>query len=289
VISRDFEHECTSHAAFLVCGECGLVVQTPPATPEDLLRAYPDDYHAYHEYANPLMMRLKRRYYARRARAYGKMVGSAAAVALDVGCSDGNFMVELQRLHPRWNVRGVDFNPRVVEQGRGRGLTIYTGTLEDVPCPAGTFDLLVMNHMIEHAFDPLATLVRCATLLKPGGLLVGETPSVDCWDFALFGGYWGGLHAPRHTMLFSPATLSRAAGAAGLEVVWIRHALQPAHIALSAQHWLQSRRGTRVRLRRGRAFYYPYLMLAMLPLAAVQVLRRRSGVITFAFRRPAAT
>jgi SAM-dependent methyltransferase len=196
-------------------------------------------------------------------------------------------MAAMHRAFPDWNVRGVDFNPRVVALGRARGLAIDEGTLEEAGYAPASFDLIVMHHMIEHAFDPFATLALCRSLLRPGGLLVGETPNTDCWDLEMFRGYWGGLHAPRHTVLFTPPSLARAARTAGLEVVDIVHALQPAHIALSVQHWLQDHAATRVRLSRGRAFYYPYLLLLCLPLAALQVMTRRSGVVAFALRCPA--
>lgn len=285
--TRDFEHGSVDGVEFFVCAGCGLVVQDPPPSPELLLRAYPEDYHAYHEYSSTLMTLMKTRYYRRRAREYGRLVRTRSALVVDVGCGDGNFIAELQRLHPLWDVRGLDFNPEVVARATKRGLSVSHGTLEDLPLPSAGFDLIIMNHMIEHAFEPLATLQRCADLLKPGGLVAGETPSVDCWDFERFGEYWGGLHAPRHTMLFTPATIRRAAERAGLEVVWIRHAIQPAHIALSLQHWLQSRRRGRLPLVNGRAFYYPYLLVLLLPLAIAQAVQHRSGVINFGLRRRA--
>ena len=288
VETRDHEHGTFERVRFACCDACGALVQEPQPTRDDLLRAYPPDYHAYHEYASPLMARVKHRYYVRRAGDYARLVASPRARALDVGCGDGNFLVALREICPEWTLCGVDFKPEIAARGVARGLDVRAGTLEEASFPGGSFDLIVMNHMIEHAFDPLQTLVECRRLLVPGGLVVGETPSLDCWDFDLFGGYWGGLHAPRHTVLFTPKALREAARRAGLEVVAVRHALQPAHIAISLQSWLQARRWTRVRLRNGRAFYYPYLMLALLPLSAWQVLRRRSGVINFLMRHPAA-
>jgi SAM-dependent methyltransferase len=287
-VSRDFEHDRPGPAVFIGCRGCGLVVQDHPPDRGAMLSAYPEDYHAYHEYSSALMARTKERYYRRRAREYGRRLGRPRASVLDVGCSDGNFLAAMRRVFPEWTLRGVDFNPRVVSAGRARGLTIDEGTLEDIGYAPESFDLIVMHHMIEHAFDPFATLALCRALLRPGGLLVGETPNVNCWDLDVFGGYWGGLHAPRHIVLFTPASLDRAARGAGLQTEEIAHALQPAHIALSVQHWLQAHRATRVELRNGRAFYYPYLLWLCLPLVAWQVLTRRSGVMTFALRRPEA-
>ena len=80
-----------------------------------------------------------------------------------------------------------------------------------------SFDLIRMGHVIEHVRDPLATLRRAWELLKPGGTLFGETPNIDCWDFELFGRYWGALHFPRHIALFSPETISEACERAGFD------------------------------------------------------------------------
>ena len=54
---------------YAACGDCGVLVQKPLPSPAELLRAYPADYHAYHEYSNPLMKKLKAWYYVRRAAA----------------------------------------------------------------------------------------------------------------------------------------------------------------------------------------------------------------------------
>ena len=288
MVSRDFEHGSMDRVVFVRCADCGVMVQRSLPTPAELLRAYPPDYHAYHEYTNPLMIWLKARYYVRRAAAYAACVGCPSAHALDVGCGPGDFLLALRRVCPEWRLLGVDFNPTIVETARSRGLDIRAGTLEGAAFPDESFDLIVMNHMIEHAFDPAATLAECRRILRPGGVLVGETPNLDCWDFDVARAYWGGLHAPRHTMLFTPPSLERTARHTGLELLWIKQAVQPAHPALSIQNWLQSHRATRLRLRNGRAFYYPYLLLALLPMAWLQVWTGRSGVMAFAFRRPMA-
>ena len=64
-----------------------------------------------------------------------------------------------------------------------------------------------MWDVMEHVFDPTSTLNEIHRILKPEGLLLVRVPNVDTWDARLFGPYWGGYDAPRHTYVFSPKTL----------------------------------------------------------------------------------
>ena len=62
--------------------------------------------------------------------------------------------------------------------------------------------------MIEHVLDPLESLRASFHLLKPGGVLFGETPNTACLDFTLFGRCWGALHFPRHITFFNQGLLA---------------------------------------------------------------------------------
>jgi hypothetical protein len=70
----------------------------------------------------------------------------------------------------------------------------------------------------------------------------------------------------------------------------IRLVVAPAWLAFAVSRdlWRSPRRGAGRPVSgctRGRAFYYPYLMLALVPLSLLQVARQRSGVINFGLRR----
>jgi SAM-dependent methyltransferase len=81
------------------------------------------------------------------------------------------------------------------------------------------FDVITMFHVIEHLWDPVAALAAAASLLKPSGILVVETPNVESWPARIFGRHWVTLDAPRHLALFSENGLSRSVRRAGFDVL----------------------------------------------------------------------
>ena len=119
-------------------------------------------------------------------------------------------------------------------------------------------------------------------LLKPADTLFGETPKIDCWDFRLFGRYWGALHVPRHIALFSPEITSarERVGLRDVRIVPLRTVGWSAGI----QNWLADRAGRRVS-ENGRVRWYPLLIAAFLPVTVLQALLSRTATMAFVARK----
>jgi 2-polyprenyl-3-methyl-5-hydroxy-6-metoxy-1,4-benzoquinol methylase len=133
---------------------------------------------------------------------------------LDVGCGDGRLLAALRSRG--WSVEGQELDPEAAKITRGmRGITVHLGDLRELALPAASFDAVIMNHVIEHAYDPTALLRECMRLLKPGGLFVATTPNPESFGHAKFGEAWRGLDPPRHLHLLSPAALAAVARTAG--------------------------------------------------------------------------
>jgi 2-polyprenyl-3-methyl-5-hydroxy-6-metoxy-1,4-benzoquinol methylase len=128
-----------------------------------------------------------------------------------------------------WEVAGVEPDGESVRAGRSRhGLNINHGVLEDVCLPKNTFDVITMQHVIEHLPNPGRTL-RCAyRLLRPGGSLVVVTPNVDSLARRFFSSHWVSWDPPRHLFVFSKRALHRVITDAGFNV---RQAWTPARTA----------------------------------------------------------
>jgi 2-polyprenyl-3-methyl-5-hydroxy-6-metoxy-1,4-benzoquinol methylase len=153
---------------------------------------------------------------------------------LDVGCGSGRFLAVMRRAG--WQVSGVEPDPRAAAVARDRfGIEVCAGEFDAARFAAGSFDAIVLSHVIEHAADPLALLDGCRRLLRPGGCLALSTPNVESRGHALFGSRWLHLDVPRHLQLFPAPALAAVLGRAGFERVSIRTAAKSA-----ASTWVSS-------------------------------------------------
>ena len=106
-----------------------------------------------------------------------------------------------------------------VEAARKRGFDVHLGGLDVSEGQEARFDLITMNHVIEHLHDPLDDLAACYRLLKPGGRIWIETPNIQSYGHKSFGANWRRLETPRHLVLFSRKTLYRALSNAGFGAI----------------------------------------------------------------------
>jgi 2-polyprenyl-3-methyl-5-hydroxy-6-metoxy-1,4-benzoquinol methylase len=166
---------------------------------------------------------------------------------LDVGCGGGRFLDHMRGLG--WEVWGSEADPRGAEQARALlgGDRIYGDLLGDDRLPRDFFDAITLSHVVEHLFDPLATLRACLALLKPGGRLVVATPNLASLGHARFGEHWLHLDPPRHLQLFETSNLRELAERAGFEVQELRTPASTAHFLWQAST-LMARQGSLPRI-----------------------------------------
>lgn len=150
---------------------------------------------------------------------------------LDVGCGDGSGTGSWLANRCGSYV-GVDISPAAVEAARSRGLEARTiDDAAQLPFPEESFDAAVCTEVLEHLFDPLATLEEIRRVLRPGASVILTVPNVAHWryrvDLALFGRFnprADSLSAAEpwrdpHIRFFTEAVLGRMIARAGLEPV----------------------------------------------------------------------
>jgi len=97
------------------------------------------------------------------------------ANVLELGCSQGSFVALLQQAG--YGALGIEMSPWVVSFGRETfKVPIEVGPVETLNLPQGSFDVIALMDVLEHLPDPLGTIGYCVNLLKPGGLLLIQTP-----------------------------------------------------------------------------------------------------------------
>ena len=131
---------------------------------------------------------------------------------LEVGCGSGLLLQRLQDLG--WWAEGQDVDPSAGSFS-GDGIVVHIGELNTLDLPSGSYDAIVMNHVIEHVHTPVELLRECYRLVKPGGILVITTPNIQSYGHRIFRDAWSGLDPPRHLHIFSIKSLTSLVGSAG--------------------------------------------------------------------------
>lgn len=132
---------------------------------------------------------------------------------LDVGCGDGSFLRLANTCG--WNVVGLDPDPKAVVNAAGMGITVHEGGIDKFNADSNLFDVITLNHVIEHVRDPIKLLRSAHRLLKPGGTLYVETPNRGSFGAQMFGESWRGLEPPRHLVIFNQESLRIALRSVG--------------------------------------------------------------------------
>lgn len=127
---------------------------------------------------------------------------------LDVGCGTGGWLETMRDLG--WQVQGIDFDKDAVSVASQRGLTVALGSVEEQNYPNNYFDIVTLNHVIEHLPHPVRTLTECHRILKNGGRLIVYTPNTAGFGHRLLKDNWRGLEPPRHLYLFCRTSLGAA-------------------------------------------------------------------------------
>lgn len=131
------------------------------------------------------------------------------AAVLDFGCGGGRF---LDSAKTRFGTRtvGMDFNSSLFDKLRARGHQVSDTSPESwAQIPADSFDLVIMNHVLEHVYHPRDVLQNVRRVLKPDGVLDIAVPNPNGYSAGEFKEHWFSLDSPRHVILYSPETATK--------------------------------------------------------------------------------
>jgi SAM-dependent methyltransferase len=139
---------------------------------------------------------------------------------LDLGCGFGDLLLY-------WTTRGIDtlgidLDERAVDAAQKLGLQVVRGKLEEQYFEAESFDVMVLNHSLEHLPSPLKTLKEAARIIRPGGTIYITVPNGACAGFEIERDSWQALCFPVHFWLFDVVTLSKSLTAAGFTDIKIK-------------------------------------------------------------------
>lgn len=107
---------------------------------------------------------------------------------LDLGCGTGYYLFLLSSLPISLNLVGLDNDSKALEEARGslsKRIKFILSDCAKLPFKDKTFDKVVASEVLEHLQDDRKTLKEVFRILKPGGIFVISTPSINYpffWD-----------------------------------------------------------------------------------------------------------
>ena len=139
------------------------------------------------------------------------------AKILDVGCSIGATLRSAVKLG--WNPTGVDISQAAVDYCRQDGLDAHKVDGHELPFEDGTFDLVTNWHVIEHIPNVMDAIAEWRRVLKPGGVLMLETPASNFYKAKKLGLGHLKFWPPDHVYTFNRNNLSSMLDKSGYEML----------------------------------------------------------------------
>jgi SAM-dependent methyltransferase len=194
------------------CPECTLLFWDPPSAPGN---GYYDslDFGVYtlaHTIGHATPLEHQRRFIRNPPRKTGRL--------LDIGCSDGAFLIWAQTTG--FLAHGIDIDERAIARAQRHLRNVWAIDLADFAAlnreRTDQFDVVTIFEVLEHQPDPASFLLTIRQLLAKGGWLAGTVPNgarlfktgrgspPNDWDFP-----------PHHFLWFTRASLASALARAG--------------------------------------------------------------------------
>jgi SAM-dependent methyltransferase len=220
------------------CTGCGLQLTNPQPSDAELAAIYGPNYVLVENDPTGEAMVLR----SKRATADHYLdllagAGVSRGQLLEIGCGQGNFL--RQAADRGFDVTGVEYSGFACERARahleGRG-RVLQGEIDVLTPEASAYDVCVLCDVIEHVRNPAAFLRDIIRLLRPGGVLLVVTPSLDSWSARVLRSRWMEYKA-EHLFYYAPDTLRRQLTGAGFRDILIRRGIKKLSLDYVAAHF----------------------------------------------------
>jgi len=158
---------------------------------------------------------------------------------LDIGSGSGQFLYEMKTLG--MEVHGIEPGSFDAKVAKKENLDIIKSNLDKTRYKSNCFDLITINHVLEHVNNPVETLKEAYRILKKDGLLIIGVPNNKSLAYWIFKKNWYQLDAPRHLFDYSERNLTKKLKELGFRIKKIRHNSRPSQFLVSFSYLLGKR------------------------------------------------
>lgn len=231
------------------CEKCGVILLGISPDLRKLEKYYPKEYYSYKKIdTNSLKYKIKtllyKTYFDKEG---GKLLLRAVfspflpfirgtiikrgSKLLDIGSGSGQFLYEMKQFGIE--TYGVEPGEYDKKSAKEHDLNIQNTDLLKAGYGEASFDVITLNHVLEHIKDPKKTLEEIYRVLKKSGELIVAVPNHSSLAFFLFKKNWYQLDAPRHLNNFSRKILARILKEGGFKIDKIRYNSRPMQFTVS--------------------------------------------------------
>ena len=128
----------------------------------------------------------------------------------EIGSGSGIFLEEWVKKFPETRCTAIEPSRDMAEQCRKKGIHVFEGFVEQTKkCHIASADLVVCFEVFEHVYSPFKFLKAAANLVRPGGLMVLSTLSIDGFDLQTLWNQSTQINPPHHLNFYSLAALKK--------------------------------------------------------------------------------
>jgi SAM-dependent methyltransferase len=136
---------------------------------------------------------------------------------LEIGCSTGILLENFKKAG--WECLGIEPSGSALT-AKKKGLKIINSTFERAKLPSNYFDLVIINHTLEHFENPIKVLTKIYIVLKNGGKVYIGVPNVGSLSANIMGKRWPYILPKEHRYHFYPQILRKMLEATGFGIVF---------------------------------------------------------------------
>jgi len=124
---------------------------------------------------------------------------------LDIGCAVGLVLEEAKKAG--FEAEGLELNEKAVEIAVSKKLNVKKSDIKDARYAENTFDVVVLNHVLEHILNLNEFIGLVKSILKEDGIILIGVPTYKALIPKLYKKSWGGWVLGEHIWHFDEKSL----------------------------------------------------------------------------------
>jgi len=165
-------YSTSKNLQFIKCNDCGLIWRSPESL--DMSKEYDKKYIESNKYLKNRQHKIKKASWILKI---ALDIKPDLKSLLEIGSSIGSTLEAAKKLG--MDHLGIEINRYAVDYCKNLGLNAKISTVEDLIEGHQKYDVIYMQHVLEHFEDPFLLLHKCKKLLNEGGLIVILVPNSE--------------------------------------------------------------------------------------------------------------